>query len=242
MIQANLIPIPRRLARQRRSRVRKWVTVCTVYCVMLVAAYGALHAVWGHSGDVLEQDVVMVAGDITATEKEMKLVQPKLTDARLTLDASRGVGSQPDWSVLLALLAGEMREAEHGDALRLARQGMEGAALAVNAPAELHALVAPMLEVASRQIVLASCELEPLRDLAPAVNAASGPSAAPTQPSYTLVLTGMGLSQGAISRYVLRLEQTGLFDRVTLVESKRMPFGDSEAVSFRIGCTMGERK
>jgi len=242
MIQANLIPIPRRLARQRRGRVRKWVTVCTVYCVLLVAAYGALHAVWGHSGQVLEHDVVTVAGDISATEKEVKLVRPKLNDARLTLDASRGVGSQPDWSVLLALLAGEMRETHHGDLLHMIREGMGGAALGLNAPAELNGLLAPMLDDFTKQIVLASCELEPVRGVAPALNAAAGQSLAATQPTYTLFLTGMGRSQGSISQYVLRLEQTGLFDRVTLIESKRTPFGEGEAVSFRIGCTMGERK
>jgi hypothetical protein len=239
MIQANLIPIPRRLARRRRTRVRRWATFCTAYCVLLVATYGVLQAMWGR-GDHVEHDVQTVASEITTTERDVKVVQPKLNEARLTLAASMAVGSQPDWSVLLALLAKQMHS-DWSEARGLLARSMEAASAMTAAPPTLVRTLLPLAQDAARQIVLSSCALEPLREGVAPPSATAAQSAAATQPKYTLVLTGMGRSQAAISQYVLRLEQTGLFDRVTLIESKRGPFAGGEAVSFRIGCGLGSR-
>jgi hypothetical protein len=239
MIQANLIPIPRRLARQRRTRVRRWVTACTAYSVVLVVVYGALQAMWG-AGDHVEHDVQTVVNEITATERDVKQVQPRLSEATLTRDASREVSVQPNWSVLLALLAKEMRD-DSAAARAMTEQGMAAAEAMIAAPPALTPLMLALVEDAARQIVLSSCELEPLRDGVALATATPAQNAGARQPKFTLVLTGMGRSQAAISQYVLRLEQTGLFDRVTLIESKRGPFAGSEAVSFRIGCGLGGR-
>ena len=238
MIQANLIPIPRRLARLRHRRVRQWVTVCSLYSVLLVAAYGALQAVWGHGDQVLERDVVTISNEISVTDKEVKSVTPKLNEARLTLAASLAVGSQPDWSVLLALLAAEMRE-EGGPAEQLLEQAMSAASASLGAPRGLEKVFAPALEDATKQIVLSSCELTPIAEVAAPTGASVSQNLAATQPRYTLALSGMGRSQAVISQYVLRLEQTGLFNRVTLIESRKAPFARGEAITFRIGCTMG---
>lgn len=238
MIQANLIPIPRRLARLRHRRVRQWVTACSIYSVLLVAAYGALQAVWGHGDQVLEHDVITITQEISTTDKEVKNVTPKLNEARLTLAASMAVGSQPDWSVLLALLAAEMRE-DAAPAQALLEQGMSGVSASLGAPHGLDRVFAPALEDATKQIVLSSCELTPIAEVAAPAGASIAQNLAATQPRYALALSGAGRSQAAISQYVLRLEQTGLFNRVTLIESRKAPFARGEAITFRIGCTMG---
>lgn len=53
---------------------------------------------------------------------------------------------------------------------------------------------------------------------------------------HTLLLTGFGKSQESVSHFVLRLEGTGLFHLVRLVNSSRQTFLDSEAVAFSIEC------
>ena len=241
MIQANLIPIPRRLARLGQRRIRQWVTVCSVYSLLLVAVYGALQAVWGHGDQVFEHDVVTISQEIHETDKEVKTVTPKLNEARLTLAASLAVGSQPDWSVLLALLAAEMRE-ESGEVVELMHQAMNGASVSLGAPRSLERLMLPAITDAARQIVLSSCELTPISEVAAPTGGSLTQNLAATQPRYTLALSGVGRSQAAISHYVLRLEQTGLFNRVTLIESRKAPFARGEAITFRIGCTLGGEK
>ena len=53
---------------------------------------------------------------------------------------------------------------------------------------------------------------------------------------HTLLLTGFGKSQESVSRFVLQLEGTGLFQVVRLVNSSRQTFLNSEAVAFSIEC------
>lgn len=53
---------------------------------------------------------------------------------------------------------------------------------------------------------------------------------------YRLTLTGSGKTQESVSRFVLRLEQTEVFDRVRLVSSCRQTFLGGEAVSFSVEC------
>jgi hypothetical protein len=52
----------------------------------------------------------------------------------------------------------------------------------------------------------------------------------------------VGRSQAAVSQFVLRLEQLGLFDRVTLLDTRREPFGADSAVGFRAVCIMHVRE
>jgi Tfp pilus assembly protein PilN len=53
---------------------------------------------------------------------------------------------------------------------------------------------------------------------------------------HTLVLNGYGKSQEAVSRFVLRLEGSGVFDLVRLVNSSRQTFLKGEAVAFVVEC------
>ncbi|MFN0132181.1 MAG: PilN domain-containing protein [Phycisphaerales bacterium] len=55
-----------------------------------------------------------------------------------------------------------------------------------------------------------------------------------------LVLKLAGLAQGqpAVSRLVLGLEETRLFERVSLVESRRVGEGAEQAVAFSVACSL----
>jgi len=53
---------------------------------------------------------------------------------------------------------------------------------------------------------------------------------------HRLLLNGFGQSQESVSRFVLRLEETGAFDLVRLASSSRQTFLKSEAVAFSVEC------
>ncbi len=53
---------------------------------------------------------------------------------------------------------------------------------------------------------------------------------------HAMTLNGFGQSQEAVSRFVLRLESSGVFDLVRLVSSSRQTFLNGEAVAFVVEC------
>ena len=69
-----------------------------------------------------------------------------------------------------------------------------------------------------------------------ATNNASAPSGIPDPANIQLELLGLGLSQQAVSEFVLRLEEMTLFRQVKLIETRREPYLESEAIAFRIVC------
>lgn len=97
------------------------------------------------------------------------------------------------------------------------------------------------------EIVLNRCELSTLTaDRKPVLE--QWGSALPARPlgallnecRHTLMVTGFGKSQEAVSRFVLRLEGTGIFDLVRLMNSSRQSFLEEEAVAFSIACDLKE--
>lgn len=84
--------------------------------------------------------------------------------------------------------------------------------------------------------VLNGCVLTPE---APRLASAEGGVSAEVRPgSYLLTVSGIGRTQEDVSRYVLDLEHTGIFARVTLKEARRTEFLVGQAVAFTIECGM----
>jgi hypothetical protein len=81
------------------------------------------------------------------------------------------------------------------------------------------------------EIVLDSCELTPTD---------TKPGAAIHR--YTLRLGGFGRHQVDIPNFVLRLEQMGLFERVTMLDSRARTDGDVEVFAFRIECSLRDSR
>ncbi len=54
-------------------------------------------------------------------------------------------------------------------------------------------------------------------------------------------VAGMAQSQPAVSAFILRLEKTGVFDKVRLLGTQRQPFLTGSAVTFRLECTLEGR-
>ncbi len=55
---------------------------------------------------------------------------------------------------------------------------------------------------------------------------------------HMMTLNGFGQSQEAVSRFVLRLEGSGVFDLVRLVSSSRQTFLNGEAAAFVVECRL----
>ncbi|MEZ6190765.1 MAG: hypothetical protein R3C45_05675 [Phycisphaerales bacterium] len=85
-------------------------------------------------------------------------------------------------------------------------------------------------EVLGDKVVLSGCVLAP---------SAPGDKADNTD-SDTLVLTLTGYGQGTadVSQFILRLEQIGLFEKVTLARTNREPYLAGQAIAFEARCVM----
>jgi len=100
----NLIPRERLLSRLRHERFRFWAAACSAYLVLLGAALGACYAVWGNHNAPLSQQVEQTQRSIAESTQKIKRINIELPKVVAALEASRAMGNQPDWSVLLTVL------------------------------------------------------------------------------------------------------------------------------------------
>jgi Tfp pilus assembly protein PilN len=85
-------------------------------------------------------------------------------------------------------------------------------------------------EVLGDKVVLGGCVLAP---------SAPGDQADNTDSdTLVLTLTGYGQSTADVSQFILRLEQVGLFEKVTLARTNREPYLAGQAIAFEARCVM----
>jgi len=219
----NLIPTHRIDARRRKRRIRVWTVVVAVYASALVVGASAAHTVWGQADRRLADAAAEYDQKVREAQQQVVALEPALTEARVKLEASRAVAVQPDWSVLLALLA----------ELRGERVVLQSVRLDPIKPADRQ----------GRRVVRSgrfAGGIEPRTGEKKTDKADDESRRKPLE--YRLDVNGLGRGQADVSAFVLRLEQTGLFDEVKLVETSRMPFGQARepAVAFLVHCTLSE--
>ena len=66
------------------------------------------------------------------------------------------------------------------------------------------------------------------------------PSPAAGEAPFVLEASAIAVDHASANRFVLRLEQTGLFSKVTLLDTAREPFFDRNAIAFRLECTLNQ--
>lgn len=203
MIQGvNLIPVYRRQARRTRLRTRRWAMGCAAYALLLLVGWITIRSISGGAGHAVASELGEVQAAIDQTNQAIAQMQPRLAQSKTTLAASRSVGSQPDWSVLMGLVA----------------------------------------QLLGDDTVLVSCRIEPVRHAvvtAPAGSAAGAAAAQVAPPQrYLLRISGLGQTHAAVAGFVLRLEQTQLFDTVKLIDTRKEPFRSGEAIGFHIECAL----
>jgi len=190
----NLIPAPRRRARIARAHLRGWAAGWAFSGLALLVGCLVIRTSWGGARSALAEEVDQATRTIRVSNRQAEILRRRLADARWKLESGRAVGQQPDWSILLALLAKNL-----GD-----------------------------------DVVLERCQLFPA-DPAPAEASATGAMAGGR---YVFEIDGLARSQLAVSRFVLRLEKTGLFDQVRLISTSRRTFLGQKAVAFRLECLL----
>lgn len=100
----NLIPAPKVLVAQRRRHTKQWIAACIAYVGMLCAVYVGCRIRWG--GDNLQGgELAQISASITEHNRKIAAVKNASVALRAKIDANNAVGKQPDWSILLALLA-----------------------------------------------------------------------------------------------------------------------------------------
>jgi hypothetical protein len=202
MKSVNLIPAPRRDAKRRRRQRRACTAVCGAYAIVLAGAVGFTQLGWRTGGHSLGERLSATDAAIQRLEHQTAEARSELSAARATVEANRIVAEQPDWSILLALLA----------------------------------------KTTGKDVVLKTITIAPPTTLAtPASNAANGGAvASKSTPEFALEVSGVGRTPLAVSQHVLRLEQTGLFSKVALLDTGREAFLNENSVAFRLQCTFGD--
>ena len=199
MKNVNLIPAPRREAKLRQRRRRVCMLACGGYAMALALAVGGAHLFWngsagGAGGESVDARLAATDGDVKRLERQSDEVRTELLAARATIEANRTVAEQPDWSILLSLLA------------RLTGEDVVLRSIAVGPP--------------------------------PGAQGSSPAKAAP--PEVVLEVAGIGRTPLSVSRHVLKLEGTGLFAKVVLLDHSREAYLNDHAIAFRVQCTFGE--
>jgi Tfp pilus assembly protein PilN len=221
MIKVNLIPNSHRDAKARRARLRRWIAALSVYGAIVLIGLAASQASLAHNQGAVSAQLTRAADDIQQSETTIKSLKADLKDARVLWDANHAVGNQPNWSILLAALGRSIGE-------DVVLRGCD-----LTSGDEASAPVQPVFGA------------PPIAGAPPSANAPAAVPEKAAAPSaggghFTLKLAGFGTSQHAVSQFVLRLEQLGLFDRVRLVETRREPFLEADAIAFRVDATIGE--
>lgn len=105
-------------------------------------------------------------------------------------------------------------------------------------------LMALLASKAGGEVILKGCAVRPLQPPT-MTNVRAGPQAKPAKPqpvdpTLLVNISGLSSSQTAVSQFALRLEATGLFGRVSLLDTTREPFAGKQLVAFRIECTLAD--
>ncbi len=208
MMGINLIPAHRLLAMQRRIRVRLWLRIDSICICVLLIICAVVMPLFDQSATSVADELVFLDKKATGMNRSISALLPELSEVKLTLDASLAMQKQPDWSVLLALLA-----------------NLQGGQIVMR-----NVQTKPM---GGGHVAAGGSEVVSAEEISAAGDNRSG---------YKLVLGGMGKTQNAISQFVLRLEQCGLFERVRVIMTNREGFMSDHAVSFELLCTMGRGK
>lgn len=208
-MRVNLIPAHRRDARERRTRVRRWAVVCAGYALVLGVVYLCCALAWSVSSDGLDQDLAAASSEIEELSGSLKSAEADLAEAQLLLESIRGIAKQPDWSLLLAMISKSLGDEVVLDTLRVGPPNAVGPG-------------------ARTRKVTGNVGGGPVK--------ATG-SATQNEPPYTLYVSGYARSQAAVSRFVLRLDELDLFERVDLLRTSREAMFGGDATGFQVQCS-----
>ena len=184
--------------------MRSWIIACTAYALGILGAFAFCLSTSDGPGAALADDIAKATVETEKWDRQVRMLRGKVGKARLTLEANRAVGEQPNWAVVLALLAKNLDD----------------------------------------DLVLKRCKLEPepVEKTKSKGKKSAKDEPAPKPKRFILDISGFGRSQKAISQFVLRLEASTLFEKVTALKTNRETFLTGKAMAFQIRCLLGRRQ
>jgi hypothetical protein len=205
MVDVNLIPMARLARKRRNTRLYVWAAFCGAYAMCLIAGAATWQALRCTEDRALHGQHVDLAQGLEQDYRNLLDLRKELGEMTASLDTTRAIHNQPDWSRLFLGLSDRL-----GDEIVLSHCRLV-TVTGDNRPVSEH-----------WETVLPSRPLGALL----------------TECRHKLLLTGFGKNQESVSRFILRLEETGIFDVVRLVNSSRQSFLEKEAVAFSVECCL----
>ena len=188
--------------------MRTWATVLGIYGVLLGATYVACLAFGADDGQAVLEQMRHSTERFRKAGKEIHTLRASLTEASRQIAAAHSLAQNPDWSLLLAMVGKDI----------------------------------------SDDVVLERCSLAPVDTGADDKLSAAAPAGTARTEAlgageviyqrYLLDLSGFGRTQTSVSQFVLRLENSRLFESVRLIKTQKRQFMAGQAVSFRIECAL----
>jgi len=211
MIPVNLLPAPHHARRQRRLRLRAWSLGLTAYAVAIaIAAILANLPAQGHSPR-LEAELARLDQAAARADTDRTHLTALVYDHTRRINAARAVGEHPDWSGLLT---------------HLARTGQK---LAVLEQLEL-----------KRETASVSAKSDPTaRPASPAAASHQSKDTA-TITTYALLITGHAATPGAVFEYARALENLGVFDEVTVKDTRNATLGQLPTTRFELRAALAD--
>jgi Tfp pilus assembly protein PilN len=100
----NLIPAYRVEAARRRKHIHAWSVSCVAYGLLCLGVYALCAWQWSEGGG-LAASLEAASTDIAVSSRAAVKLRGQLAEAQSRLQAEQSIATEPDWSVLLALLA-----------------------------------------------------------------------------------------------------------------------------------------
>jgi hypothetical protein len=101
----NLVPAFLRQRRRLRLRRQAWTGVVVAYTTALIVLYGTWRLAVVTSPVNLASDVTRIEAEINEKTADVQHLRGQLAEDRSAIRVSSSMASQPDWGILLALLA-----------------------------------------------------------------------------------------------------------------------------------------
>jgi hypothetical protein len=212
----NLIPLYRQAAKARQRHLRAWILFCSAYSALLVLVYGVGYAHWAGPVRPLAAELSKADQATADLDKTLAARRADIDELAQRLDSAKSATMHADWSILLALVSETL-----GDDV--------------------------VLEKCQLDQVIPQTPIAPVPTAAPAAPTAPAPkppaSAKPPKivtpdPIWLFKADGLARNPQSVSQFILRLESSGLFDRVTLIKTSRESYRDREATSFNLECSL----
>lgn len=132
--------------------------------------------------------------------------------------------------------------ADYNPKLDQARRTLR-ANLSVRSQPDWSLLLMLLSKVAGDEVVLRRCQLDPVEAVASAGEGAKPTAQKHQNPtSYTLRLSGLARTQAQTSQFLLRLEETGLFETVRLINTSGSRIDEVDVSAFELVCSLASQQ